>query len=171
MHRTNQLSSLRIREEFVCVGDAAGAGKRHEKTNFRSLPAATDDAKRRDDHEGQVTKAVVEQVHGLLCLLLGCICMTNRAAEHLVGSKLELLKLKMEVRTAVRMQSAVDSGTDVHRALLSWASITSTAGGVLRGCKLSDVTGYGIHSNQVEISRGGGVMIRDTDGEVQNREG
>jgi hypothetical protein len=120
-----------------------------------------------------VTKALVEQVNGLLCVLLGCICMTNRAAEHLVGSKLELLELKMGVRTAVQMQSASEGLTDMHRALLSWASITSTAGGVLQGRNASykHFTGDDRDSNHVDVSRDECVLaVGDNDREVQNRE-
>jgi hypothetical protein len=102
------------------------------------LPTESKDAEEHHDCGRQAEKVVAEQIHVIISVLLGCICMHNQAAENLVGSKLELLRLKMEVRAAVRTQSVVDGLTDVHRALLAWASITSTSRGVLQRCITSD---------------------------------
>jgi hypothetical protein len=102
------------------------------------MPTESEDAEKHHDCGRQAAKLVAEQIHVIISVLLGCICMHNQAAENLVGSKLELLRLKMEVRAAVRTQSAVDGLTDVHRALLAWASITSTSRGVLQRCITSD---------------------------------
>ena len=76
-------------------------------------------------------QAVVQRVRTVVLVLLGCLCMHSRAAERGVGSKLELLGLKTEVRAAARAQAAEDGRpSDVHGALLAWASTTSRVRGV-----------------------------------------
>jgi hypothetical protein len=73
--------------------------------------------------------ALLERVHEVTCILVGCLLMHSHRAEAALRSKLTVLHLKGCVREAVRRQVAEGGLSDVQRALLGWASLQSSGSG------------------------------------------